>query len=413
MHIRPVSQTSPQRRSNCKGFIVEEIRTILQRKNKKILFFVVALGILSCILVTVVRFQITGNFEGVFLLAGKQGRLFELKDDLFLGEGNRYIAGIDLEREKQFFYHLFHASAAQPPYLYLEWNEKSGQGFIRNFLPGGHQILTCFGRFLEDGKKEVSGLFVGGGLPATVAGEDPKMENETGMAYFNGQRWFHIWCNVNEGIVTERLHNLYPSTWKFLGSKVLHYNDQDAILESSHEAQADGVPLRIVRHVHVRAGETYFVLTITIRNVGNTAAKYSYFYGDEPWLGNFGSSAGNVGWSAEAIYDYATVVNTNRTNFAGFFDYGNDAIGEGHDFTLASNFIEWFGNRKPYVYFSNGPDQPPQLGQPLSSKTRFLAILWGPRTLQPGQSETYTLAIGMAGLGRFPVKPEVHLDGFP
>ena len=49
-----------------------------------------------------VKFNLSGNYEGIFLLKGQGGAVWEVKDDLFLGEGHRYIAGIDLQREKNF-----------------------------------------------------------------------------------------------------------------------------------------------------------------------------------------------------------------------------------------------------------------------------------------------------------------------
>ncbi len=384
--------------------------------NKKTILAAIVMGCFAAIMFTTTRFTITGDYEGIFLLKGERGRFFELKDDLFLGEGSRYIIGIDLEPGKRFLYSLMKAWTMREPYLYFEWNEKKGAGFIRNYMPGGKQMLTCFSRFKEDGKKETSGLFVGGGLPANVRDDDSVKENETGMAYFDGTRWFHIWCNENEGIVSDKMENIYPPTWRFLGSKILHANSHDLILESRHEVTVDGVPLLVDRHAHFEAGAPYFVLTISITNIGTSPMTYYYFYGDEPWLGNYGTSGGNVGWSAEGIYEFVSVVNTQKTNYAGLFDYGNDVIGEGHHFTLASNFIEWFGKVKPLVYFSNGPFDTPLRGNkrtPLKSNTRFIGIEWGPRTLRPDQSERYTIAIGMAGLNSFPVKPDVNLKAFP
>jgi hypothetical protein len=58
------------------------------------------------ITITTVRLNITGSYEGFFLLRGEHGSLFELKDDVFLGEGRRYITGIDFEHAKQFLYGL-------------------------------------------------------------------------------------------------------------------------------------------------------------------------------------------------------------------------------------------------------------------------------------------------------------------
>jgi len=93
-----------------------------------------------------VKINITHNFEGIFLLKGNDWAVFEVKDDLYLGEGRRYIAGIDLEGIKEYLNRRFEAHANTPeiPSLYFEWNADRGAGFVRNYLPGGKQLLTSF-----------------------------------------------------------------------------------------------------------------------------------------------------------------------------------------------------------------------------------------------------------------------------
>jgi hypothetical protein len=378
------------------------------------------MGGLFFLMLTTVKFNLTHNYEGIFLLKGEEGILLELKDDLYLNEGHRYIAGIDIEGIKEFFNRIreAHAITIKKPSLYFEWNARRGEGFIRNYLPGGRQLLTSFSRFIDDDGKEVSGLFVGGGLPANVREDSIVKMNETGMAYYDGSRWFHIWCNVNEVIMNSHLETVDPDAWKFLGSRVLHHNSEDLILESNHEMVIDGVPLLMNRTAYFRAGETYFILSIRIRNVGNRPTTYYYLYGDEPWLGHYGTSAGNVGWAADGIYQYVGWLDTKKKHYAGFFDFGNDVIGEGHNFTLTANFIAWFGDLQPSVFFSNGSHYP-QFNEkevPLHSNARFIGVQWGPRTLQPGQEETYTMAIGMAGndlKSGFPLIPNIDLKNFP
>jgi hypothetical protein len=176
--------------------------------------------------------------------------------------------------------------------------------------------------------------------------------------------------------------------------------------------------LLIDRHVHFRAGESYFILTINIRNIGNSPVSYDYLYGDDPWLGNYGTSGGNVGWSGDGFYYFVGRLNTKKYNYAGYFDYGNGVIGQLHGYTRTANFIEWFGDTEPFVYFSNGPFDIPPLNDeriPLSSNARFIGLNWE-QTLQPDQSVTHTLAIGMAGIDPktgFPVKPKIDLINFP
>ncbi len=393
------------------------------RLNKILIFIVGFIAVLVIAIITMVRFNITGNYEGIFLLKAENGALFEVQDDLYLGEEQRYIWGIDLDDWKQSFNDSASALAADKPSLYYEWNDKKGNGFVRNHLPGGKQILTCFSRFVDDGDAEVSGLFVGGGLPEEVRENDIVKKNATGMAYYDGGRWYHIWCNVNEALSNSRLTAIPPSSWKFLGSRVLHHNAEDLILESSHEVIIDEVPLRVKRIAYFKAGEPYFILSIRIENAGDRPAIYYYNYGDEPWLGNYGTSGGNVGWASDGvsryIYNYKGRLNTKLFHTAGLFDLGNDAIGEGHDFTFTANFITWYSDVEPFVYFSNGPYDFPQINEnkiPLSSNSRFIGLQWGPRKLQPGLAETYTLAIGMAELdpkSGFPVEPKMDLKHFP
>jgi hypothetical protein len=375
---------------------------------------------LFVVLVATVRFDIKGHFEGLFLLEGRGGWKYEVKDDLYVGDGDRVLYGIDFDTPGFRLSRIFHRFKPGEAHLYYEWDDRDGSGFIRNFLGDGTQLLTCFGRYMDDNKKYVHGLFVGGGLPASVSGGDNVFMDETGMAYYDRTRWYHVWCNVNEGMVsTTTKQPIVPSIWKFLGSRVLNESSRTLVLSSSHEVPVDGVPLHVDRYVYLNAGETFFVLTIKVTNVGTVPAAYYYLYGDEPWVGNYGSSRGNVGWVKDRLVEYETLVNINRYSFAGVYDYGNAAAGEEHDFTGTANFIEWFDRDLLRVYFSNDSDTiNDTTGNkvPLASNTRFLGLVWGPQTLQPNQSVSYTLAVGMAGHDPktgFPVKPAVKLPFVP
>ena len=396
--------------------------SLFKLHRKKIVLFIFACSCLVGLILATVKINFTHSYEGLFLLKGEDWAVFELKDDLYLGEGHRYIAGIDLEGVKKNLKLWFEAQANTPekPSLHFEWNADRGAGFVRNYLPGGKQLLTSFSRFIDSDGKEAMGLFVGGGLPANVEEDNIVKMNETGMAYYDGTRWFHIWCNVNEVMTNSRLEAMSPSSWKYLGSRVLHHTTDDLIVESSHEIIVDGIPLRMNRTAYFKAGETYFILLISISNAGNRPTTYYYVYGDEPWLGNYGTAGGNIGWSADGLYQYRGWLNTRKLHYAGLYDFGNDAIGEGHGFTLTANFIAWFSDVEPAVYFSNGPLDIPEIdgkSVPLSSNTRYMGIQWGPRTLQPGQADTYTLAIGMAKehdpKTGIPVMPAIDLKHFP
>jgi len=378
------------------------------------IFILVGLGVLALAFILTTRINFKGHYEGLFLLKGKEGALFELKDDLFLGDGSRLILALDVDGPRERLMRFFSHKEQKRPYLYYEWDSSDGTGFVRNYLPGGCELLTCFGRFIDDGGKEVQGLFVGGGLPSNVHGDDEVAMDETGMAYNDGKRWYHIWCTSNEGLASARTRQpCFPSSWKFLGSSILNEGNRKLAIRSSHEAMVDGVPLRVDRYAYFRAGKTFFKLSIWIKNTGDRPVSIYYVYGDEPWLGDYGTSAGNVGWVKDGVVRNVSAVDTDKYTFAGMFDFGNELIGEKHNYTGVADFLEWLGNDKPFVYFSNSPTEyvvKGTIGPPLNGESRYIGLQWGPKTLAPGEKVNYMMAIGMAGSDPktgFPVKPDV------
>jgi len=391
------------------------------RSRKMIARALMGMGVLALFMVATTHFDITSQVKGIFLLKGKKGSLFELKDDLYLGDGSRLISGVDFGDPRFSFFSRMHRHKPGEAYLYYEWNRSDGSGFVRNFMPGGEQLLTCFARYEENESEYVHGLFVGGGLPAGVQGDDAVKMAETGMAYFDGKRWYHVWCSVNEAITPgDSGGTILPSRWKFLGSKVLKESDKGLAIMSSHAVDVAGVPLRMDRYAYFRAGDPYFILSVVIRNIGGDTASFVYCYGDDPWVGDFGSSAGNVGWVKDGTINFEQSVDPYKYDFAGMYDYGNSVLGKGHHYTMTANFIEWLGSNRPdLVFFSNAPgsfSRNEGMDVPLASNERFIGLQWGPHELKPGRSESFTLAVGMAGYDPktgFPVKPEIKLKDVP
>jgi hypothetical protein len=375
----------------------------------------VVLVLLLVAALATIRFRVEGHFHGLFLLKGVTDYRMELRDDLYLGDAQRLVAGIEFTPQSDVLDRWF-GNRHEVPFLSYEWIEKDGTGFVVNHLKGGQQIFTSFSRF-EFGADEIqSGLFVGGGLPHNVRKDVAPLTNESGMAFSDGKRWFHLWCTANEAIMSARTFDpIYPSQWKYLGSKVVHSNEKELIIKSSHMVEVDNVPLRIERHAEFKAGEPYFVLSFSVTNMGKTPVLYVYLYGDEPWLGNYGTSAGNVGWVKDRLITHVGPIDTDKYHYAGMFDYGNDALNEGHDFTMTANFIEWMSAVTPIVYYANNMLEkydPSQKAKPLEGNERFIGIHWQPPALLPGKTDTYFLAIGMATRDPktgMPIKPKTSL----
>jgi len=386
--------------------------------RKAFIFSSIIIFLIIAITALTVTFNFEGDFEGIYLLKGKV-KLLELKDDILLGEYDRVIFKKDLS----WLHSLINNETdhgKNEPYLKLSWSRKAGHGYIYSKSPDGTKLVICLSRFLDSNNMPTHGLFIGGGLPYSRYEENTVQLNETGVAYFNGSRWYHIWCNANEAVAGGKSpeNMIFPSSWEFLDSKVHYDTSKKVMLQSSHRVVIDGVPFRIDRYLIYRAGEKYFLLANRFTNIGLRPTPYFFVYGDEPWLGDYGSSGGNVGWVKDRLFNYEGIVDPYKYSFAGMFDKGNPLVlGEKGPYSRLANFIEWIGDIRPdLVYFSNkeGKVSEESARVPLSSRdNRVIFLQWGPRMLAPNQSETLLLAIGMADKvtpDGLPLKPEIRID---
>lgn len=353
-----------------------------------------------------------GN-EGIFVLKGENGNWLTITDDLYHFETGSLLWSVtNVINDSRAS--AFACTPTDKPCSTYEWEVKTGRGFIKTFYPDGKKLHINLGRFISATGKDVSGLFIGGGLHANDPDERQYNNNKTGMAYFDGSRYFHIWCNVNEGILDAAGNYLSPSKWTYLSSKVLEESDRQLTIISRHSTLVNNVPVDFERLMTYKTGDTFITFRTVLKNSGTSPVIFSYIYGDEPWIGNYDTfSKGNVGWTRDGVVNTESFIDVTRNSYAGIFDYGNPLAGESHNFTGKANFIEWEPAESPKVaYFSNqfGSIAPTEQNAPLASyKTRVIALEWAPISLAPGQSFSFSLRIGMAGNDPktgFPVKPD-------
>lgn len=358
-------------------------------------FAAAALGIAALVAATT-DVQISGNWQGVFLLRGAEDRPLVLKDDLFLGDGSRLVMGASFSRIRRVV-----GRDAPPPgraWLELDWDD-GGSGLVRNHLADGTELVTLFSRYADDEGKTPRGLFVGGALPDVAAVQE---QDESGMAFHDARGWHHIWCNVNELLLDLDSQQPWPpGSWKYLGARVLIRDPERVVIESSHEVPVAGGSLRIDRFAYFRAGKPWFKLGLRVVNTGERPARYAYAYGDEPWVGHFGSAAGNVGWVRDAIVRVEGPIPVEANRWAGILD----------ETSGLADFIAWVGDVLPdRVYFANQPGSKfKRLAQALDSNEVFIGVEWLAQELQPGEQRSYLLAIGLTRLDPalgVPVLPE-------
>lgn len=386
-------------------------------KRKKALAAISLLMVSAIFLFFAVHFDFSDELHGLYLLKCDRGRLFDLKGDLMLGEESELLAKIEFDPIMDFFRYE-HSHQPNSPHLSYSWNRLNGSGYVFNYHDDGTQVLTCFSRFRDSRGDIPKGLFVGGGLPYSKHDNTQLTMSATGMAHYDGKTWHHLWCNANETIASSPDDKHDPSTWEFLSSKVLFSDSKKLIIRSSHRLPFGATTLRIDRYALFRAGEDYFILLMKITNIGQNPTYYFYVYGDEPWVGQFGSSGGNVGWAKGKLFYYEEALDPLRYSYAGMYDIGNPVImGEKNGFSGVANFIEWIGDNKPnLVYFSNqeGHFAEGKERVPLYSKdNRVIFLQWGPRPIAPQGRDFMILAIGLAGNDPktgLPFKPSVGLD---
>ncbi|NJD91922.1 MAG: hypothetical protein FIA91_10475 [Geobacter sp.] len=369
--------------------------------KKSAFFLLIPLAIVSLLLMAnvVATTHFEGHFEGLFLFKDNHTGKYLLTDHLFVGKEKQLKYAIKFSNSTyKMVGRLFPHHKEGVDHLHVEWNPKDGSGFVSNYFANGTGLVTYLGRYLDD-EEEVHGLFVGGGLPETVESNMAYNMNNSGMTYYDGKRWYHIWCSVNEGIANPLSGNSFtPSKWKFLGSRVEKRTDSNVIITSSHLFAINDVPLKIDRKMSFAAGEPYLNLDIKVTNTGTAPVSFIYLYGDEPWVGYYGTSLGDVGWTADGIVEHETFIDTKTHSFIGMADLGNRLIGERPVYTNLADFIEWPQEARPdKAYFVNDQAKMPQKGAkvPLESNERFLGLEWL-RTLQPAEATTIRLAIGMA-----------------
>jgi hypothetical protein len=349
---------------------------------------------LAGLLAAVTDFELSGRWHGVFLVRGKGGAPLVVKDDLLLGDGSRLLAGVSLSRLRSLL--LPTASAARAS-LELDWSVAEGNGLVRSRFADGTELVTVFSRFDDDEGHEPRGLFVGGALPDVAASAQ---QDESGMSFRDGDGWHHIWCSANELLLDLPAgRSWYPGAWRYLGGRVLIQDSDRIVLESSHAVPLAAGTLRVDRYAYFRAGLPWFKLGMRFTNAGEQPVRFAYAYGDEPWVGHFGSAAGNVGWLRDGIVRVEGPVPRDG-RFAGIFD----------EQSRLAAFAAWAADTAPdRAYFANQPGSRfRRLGQPLASNEVFVGLEWLDVALRPGESRSILLTLGMAkpGASQVPSLPD-------
>lgn len=357
-------------------------------------------------------FNFTSSNSVIYVLKKDKG--IDIRLDLLAEDSGRLLFMININCIFD-YYMRARAVVSNRPVLELTWDEDKGTGDIKQYRPDGTMFSLTLARFVEEGLK-AKGVFVGGDLAYGDVSRSPE-RSTSGFGYYDGRRWNHIWCALNEGFQvygTER--TIMPVMWKYEGSRVRQNTRDKVVVESVHEIdEGGGVRIRMLRRLVFRAQDDYFVLLVRFINISPFLLIYGYTIGDEPWVGDYyGMSLGDVGWTQGGIIGTEQFISPTENRYAGYWDIGNKAAGEEQVYTGYANFVEWIAPLPNRVYFSNALERCCSEQTPLSSMdNRVINIMWLEEALSPGQSRDHVLAFGKATFDHASQslrKPEVVLD---
>ncbi len=304
------------------------------------------------------------------------------------------------------------AAAPEPPRARVEvgWDPATGRGDVRHFFESGDLARTCF----HCGYAGYTGGLVVGNFNGSGFGYYPKTP-------LRGFRSVNVLCATDESIwdLDERAEYTYGwsenygkgddgKRLEYQRGRVLDAGPERVVLQSENA----GGCYRVTKVATTRAGAAWWIVATRITNRCDRPVRFDFFTGDDPWLGLYRSSDGDVGWAAGAglLEREAEIV---PFTSGGVYDLGNRALGQAPDaFSNQAMFFEvdpaiplpdhaFLANRFAHSAKELDPKHV------LTNRAMIaLNLGWTGRTLAPGKGLTVALAMGLARTGEPGTTPQ-------
>jgi hypothetical protein len=286
------------------------------------------------------------------------------------------------------------------------WDPETGKGPLIQHFDDGSRIEICLGCGF---KGYTGGLVIGGydtpgflWVPARPV---------RGFAFLN------IWCAFDETLHETPSGDNYGFGWSqnfgersegerlaYARGDVLHHSDAMVVLESTNE----GGCYRATRRLRWTRGDRHVVLAQVVRNTCEHPVSFDYWIGEDPWIGTYKSSEGDVGWvllegEGPRILRKESRIEGRRLECAGQYDLGNEMSGEVQgSYSGVANFVRLSPStpRPDGVYFANlfaHADEEIDEQRPLGNETLTAFNLgWRGVELEPGGTFGLRWAAGIA-----------------
>jgi len=312
------------------------------------------------------------------------------------------------------------ATAARPkkpagPALVVNWDAKSGRGHVIQILDNGDRLRAAF----HEAFPGYTGGLIIGSLNGSGYGLAPARP-------IRGYRRINVFCAQDESIWDHAERAEYTYGWsenygtgkdgkrlEFQRGEIVERGPRRVIMRSENA----GGCYRVAKVAYTRLGVPWWIIATRITNGCERPIRFDFFSGDDPWIGLYRSSDGDVGWTPEGLVRRETALGPGRFTAGGFYDLGNEALGQKEgSFSNQANFVlldpvrplpdlTLFANR-----FAHAPDEiDPE--RPLDNKSlTALNMGWRDLALAPGASFTTAMALGLARTGKpgeVPTLPQI------
>lgn len=306
------------------------------------------------------------------------------------------------------------------PWLENTWDPKTGRGLVTHHLPGTGTMQTSF----HVGYPGYTGGLVIGGYSSSGLAWIPERP-KPGFPSIN------VFCAQDESIWDRDERREYTYGWsenfgtgpdgerlEYVSGRIVEATRDSIVLESEN---AKGCYL--VRKIASTWSATKFwVIATRITNRCTHTVHFDFFSGDDPWLGMYKSSDGDVGWTTQGVVRNEQRFELGDFTAGGLWDLGNQALGQTEGtFSNEANFFALdpaqalpdevnFANR----FAHNRSEVVPS--KPLDNQSMTaLNLGWTNQSLASQASRDFVFALGLAVThdgSALPMLPELRDEHF-
>jgi hypothetical protein len=295
-------------------------------------------------------------------------------------------------------------ASSRPARFDMGWDPATGRGKVVEHKDSGDRLATCF----HCGYPGYTGGLVIGNFGGPGMGLYPRVP-------LRGYSEINVFCAQDESLWDRDEEVEYTYGWsenfgdgpdgkrlEYKGGKIL-INDGHQLALASENA---GGCYRVHKTVYTQEGWDAWVIATKVTNICDHPARFHFHSGDDPWLGLYSSSDGDVGYAQDHIVRKEEFFVAGRLTAGGLYDLGNSELGQtDQGFSNQANFFALdpalplpdftaIANRFAHTAAEVHPDKP------LDNKSMTaLNMGWRDRVLASGESFTMAVALGLARTG--------------